>query len=120
MAESSEQSPFAEFALPNRSAVQVWRERQYRSRAARWKALRAALCVLVGSAAGATVGVSLDVGFDRLPYTLPGAVVGGLLGLGAGVVIGCACFSVMAMSGTSCKPSFEAEVARDNPMAVIQ
>jgi hypothetical protein len=119
MADSSEQSPFAEFATPKRSAVEQWREQQYQSRAARWKALRAALCFFVGSAAGATVGVSLKVGFDRLGYLFPGALAGGALGLGAGLVIGCACFSVMAMSGTSRKPSYEAEVARKDPMAVI-
>ncbi|HEY7427898.1 MAG TPA: hypothetical protein VH682_26940 [Gemmataceae bacterium] len=120
MTDSPDQSPFAEFAAPKRSAVEEWRERQYQSRVARWKALRAAVCVFVGSASGATIGISLAVGFDRLAYVVSGAVVGGVLGLGAGVVVGCAGFSVMAMSGTRREPSFESGLARNDPMMVIK
>lgn len=105
---------------PKRRAVAAGRERQYEARAARGKALRAAFCVLIGSAAGATVGGAVAVGLDRILDALLGTVVGGILGLGAGVRIGCACFSVMGMSGTRRKPSFEATLAGHVPRAVLQ
>jgi hypothetical protein len=62
----------------------------------------------------------LAVGFDSLLPVLAGAAVRGVLGLGAGALIGGACFSVMAMTGSRRRPSVESELARRDPMTVIK
>jgi hypothetical protein len=47
------------------------------------------------------------------------ALLGAVLGNLIGVLVGCACFSIMAMGRTRLRPGFESELARQDPMSVV-
>jgi hypothetical protein len=116
MPELPQDSPFAEFAEPKRSAVEEWREQQRQERSANWKPIRGVGCAIAGSAIGAAFGISLSIGFDQLPFALLGAVVGGVVGMAVGACIGCACYAFLLK--TNQQPAFETQSAHASWSAI--
>jgi hypothetical protein len=116
MATPEEESPFAAFAEPKRTAVEDWRQRQQQARAVKRKVIRGSMCMFVGSIAGAAAGLSLAGGLQQLPFVLMGAVGGGVLGLALGVMLGGGCYSIIGMMGTTPNASDSAEGPQPNPV----
>jgi hypothetical protein len=119
MPDNLEPGPFAEFAAPKKGAVEQWRERQGKARRRRRQVIRGLCCLVAGAALGTAAGVCVHEGMRPLPLVLVAALLGAVLGNLIGVLVGCACFSIMAMAGTRSRPSFESELARQDPMPVI-
>jgi MFS family permease len=114
-----EPGPFSEFAAPKKGAVEQWRERQEKARRRRRQVIRGLCCLVAGAALGTGAGVCVHEGIRPLPLVFVAALLGAALGNLIGVLVGCACFSVMAMARTRFGPSFESELARRDPMSVI-
>ncbi len=119
MSDALDPSPFAEFAVPKKSAVEQWREQQQHAGRVRRRVVQALGCLVVGAALGSTTGIAVSEGLQPLPLVIVGAFLGTMVGLLIGLLIGGACFSVMAMSRSKSGPSFEAQLTRRDPMSVI-
>jgi hypothetical protein len=76
-------------------------------------------CLVAGAALGTGAGICVHEGIRALPLVFVAALLGAVLGNLIGVLVGCACFSIMAMARTRHRPSFESELARKDPMSVI-
>jgi hypothetical protein len=114
-----EPGPFTEFAAPKKGAVEQWRERQGKVRRRRRQVIRALCCLVAGAALGTGAGVCVHAGIRPLPLVFVSALLGAVLGNLIGALVGCACFSFMAMARMRRRPSFESELARKDPMSVI-
>jgi hypothetical protein len=119
MPDNLEPGPFSEFAAPKQGAVEQWRERQGKARQRRRQVVRGLCCVVAGAALGTAAGVCLHEGIRQLPLVFVAALLGAVLGNLIGVLVGCACFSIMAMARTRRRPSIESELTRKDPMSVI-
>ena len=119
MPDNLEPGPFTEFAAPKQSAVEEWRERQGKARRRRRQVIRGFCCLVAGAALGTGTGVCVHEGIRPLPLVFVAALLGAVLGNLIGVLVGCACFSIMTMARTRLRPSFESELARQDPMSVI-
>ena len=119
MPDNLEPGPFTEFAAPKKGAVEQWRERQGKARRRRRQVIRALCCLVAGAALGTGVGVCVHEGIRPFPLVFVAALLGAVLGNLIGVLVGGACFSIMAMARTRPRPSFESELARKDPMSVI-
>ena len=119
MPDNLEPGPFTEFAAPKKGAVEQWRERQGKARRRRRQVIRALCCLVAGAALGTGAGVCVHEGIRPLPLVFVAALLGAVLGNLIGVLVGCACFSIMAMARSWRRPSYESELARKDPMSVI-
>lgn len=119
MPDNLEPGPFTEFAAPKKSAVEELRERQEQARRRRRQVIRALCCLVVSAALGTGAGISVHEGIRPPPLVLVAALLGAALGSLIGVLAGGACFSFMAMARSRLKSSYEAELARRDPMSVI-
>jgi len=120
MEDSSDSSPFAAFAMPKRSAVEEFQERQRRAaRTRRWM-IGCVLAGLVGSIGGATVCAAFDGNLEVVLTSLIGALIGGSGGVVIGLIVGAMCFSAMFVTNLRGKSTIETQLARRDPMAAMR
>ncbi len=119
MDEPSDSSPFAAFAMPRRSAVEEFEERQRRSAQTRRRMVGFVLSCLIGAVGGATTCAAFEKSLDVVFTSLAGAMAGSLIGVASGLVIGAMCFSAMMMTARG-KPGLDADLARRDPMAAMR
>jgi hypothetical protein len=113
-------SPFAAFAMPKRSAVEVFQEKQRQAKIVRRKMLGCILGAVVGATGGASVCAAYEADLTSALIAVVGALVGSHLGVVIGAIIGAMCFSVMVMTGTRKDPSFESNLVRRDPMTAMR
>ena len=116
----AEASPFAAFAMPKRSAVDEFQDRQRRAAETRRKMLGCVLACLVGAAGGATAWAASDGDLDTVLTALVGALAGASVGVPAGFILGGICFAVMVMTTSRGRPVVETEIARRDPMMALR
>jgi hypothetical protein len=114
-----ETSPFAGIAPPEPSAVEQWQQRQAQARRTRRLVIGALSCAVVSSALATTIGICIQEGIRALLAVLVASFLGAVAGLLVGVLLGCACFALMSMSGTGHRPTLESKMAQRDPMSVI-
>lgn len=120
MNETSEPSPFAAFAMPKRSAVEEFQERQRKAAATRRTMLGCVVSCLVGAVGGATTCAAFERDLETVLTALVGSLVGSFLGVPAGLILGGICFGVMSLSGSRGRPSLESELHRRDPMTAMR
>lgn len=117
--EQLEPSPFAAFAMPKRSAVEEFQEKQ-RKAAAAWRTLiGCVLAALVGAMGGSTACAAFDADLDAALTAFVGSLLGGVLGVVVGSVIGAMCFAVLGATNLRAR-NIGQEFARRDPMAAIR
>jgi len=112
--DAPEPSPFAAFAAPKQSAVEVFRERQHQASLARRRMIGFVLSCMVGAVGGATAGAAFDRDLEVVLTAVVGALAGSILGVPAGVLLGSICFGVMQMARGVGTPTLDQKPGRDS------
>ena len=120
MNDSLEPSPFAAFAVPKRSAKDLFQERQIRAaRVRRWM-IGCVLSCLVGAVGGSTGSAAFEGNIETVLVAAVGSLAGGFLGVPAGFILGGICFSVMSLSSSRGRPAVESERSGRDPMSRLR
>ncbi|MFO0804762.1 MAG: hypothetical protein U0791_16765 [Gemmataceae bacterium] len=117
--EPADPSPFASFAMPKRSAVEEFQERQRRAAAALRTMIGSVLAVLVGSIGGSTACAAYEADMNAALTALVGSLIGGAGGSILGAILGAMCFAALSTTFGRSK-ALGNEFARRDPMAAVR
>jgi hypothetical protein len=117
--EPAEPSPFASFAMPKRSAVEEFQERQRRAAAALRTMIGCVLATQVGSIGGSTACAAYEADLDVALTALVGSLIGGTCGSCLGALVGAMCFAALS-STVGRSRTLGNEFARRDPMVAIR
>lgn len=117
--EPAEPSPFASFAVPKRSAVEEYAEKQRQAAVARRALIGCILAALIGAVGGSTACAAFEADLDAVLTAFVGSLLGGVLGVGIGAIIGAMCFSVLLAPKFRARNIGEDFIRRD-PMTAIR
>jgi hypothetical protein len=120
MNDPSDASPFAAFAMPKRSAIEEFQDRQRRAAESRRKMIGSALACLVGSTVGAGAWAAFDSPLDAVLTSFIGALIGSTSGSILGGVVGGIVFGMLLMYGSRGSKSIGSELARRDPLAALR
>lgn len=120
MDESPDPSPFAAFAMPKRSAIEEFQQRQRKASQVRRKMFGCVLSCVVGAAGGSATCAAFDRDVEIVLTALVGSVAGGLLGVLLGLVVGSICFAVTMLAGSRGNINLELQFARRDPMTMMR